>query len=458
MSKTIKLKQGFDIRLKGKAGDKLVQDISADVYALKPTDFHHITRPKVLVKEGERVKAGTPIFFDKKNPTVMLAAPVSGEVIEVKRGERRFPLEIKILADKTLEYEQYPTYKLDEIGKLNRREVIDLMAKSGVWANIIERPFGLIAHPEHTPKAIFISGFDTAPLAPDYDMLLQGEEAALQAGIEALRKLTDGKVYLSLPAKNPSKVLSGLQGVEINYFEGKHPAGNVGVHIHHLAPIAKGEYVWTVHPHGVAQIGKLFLKGIYDATTIFALTGSEVAAPQYYKTYRGAQLRPFLQGNLTRDEHEVRIISGNVLTGEKVSLDGFLGFYHHQVTVIPEGNYYDFMGWILPTSKTSRSLSFHRGLGMLSALFPKKEYVLDTNYHGEERPFVQTGIYEQVLPMDIYVEFLLKACLANDLDNMEALGIYEVIEEDIALCEFIDPSKQKMQKTLRDGIETLLNS
>lgn len=458
MSRTIQLKQGFDIRLKGKASAHLIEDVQAKVYALKPTDFNHITRPKVLVKEGDHVKAGTPLFFDKKNPEVMLTAPVSGEVVEVKRGERRFPTEIRILSDGYIEYEEFPVYKADEISKLSHQEIVELMCRSGVWANLIERPFGLIAHPEHTPKAIFISGFDTAPLAPDYDILLRGEETYLQAGIQVLQKLTPGKIFLSLAASKPSQILKGLEGVEINYFEGKHPAGNVGVHIHHLAPIAKGEYVWTIHPYGLAQVGKLFLKGIYDATTIFALTGSEVSTPQYYKTYRGAQLRPFIEGNLVRDERQVRIVSGNVLTGEKVNMDGFLGFYHHQVTIIPEGNYYDFMGWILPISQTSRSLSFHRGLGMLSALFPKKEYVLDTNYHGEERPFVQTGIYEKVLPMDIYVEFLLKACLANDIDNMEALGIYEVIEEDIALCEFIDPSKIKMQQILREGIETLLNS
>jgi len=227
----------------------------------------------------------------------------------------------------------------------------------------------------------------------------------------------------------------------------------VGVQIHHIDPITKGEFVWTISPYGVIQIGKLFAEGIYDASKIIALTGSEVTNPQYYKTYSGAGVKKFVTSTLSGSHN--RIISGNVLTGEKVEEEGHIGFYNHQLTVIPEGDYHELFGWIMPSTK---KLSFHRGLGLLSFLNPKKEYVLDTNVHGEERAFVSTGSFEQVTPMDIFPTYLLKAILAEDYDEMEALGIYEVIEEDLALCEFIDVSKHDVQAIVREGIDLMIHS
>jgi Na+-transporting NADH:ubiquinone oxidoreductase subunit A len=448
MSKIVKLKKGFDINLAGKAKQELSDFASAQTFAIKPTDFIGFQRPKVLVNEGDTVKAGTPLLIDKAMDQVIYASPVSGEIVEIKRGDRRKLLEIKILADKVISFEN--SEKLN-LGSVDRDTLVGKLAASGVWPNIIQRPFGIVANPIDTPKAIFISGFDTHPLAPDYGFTLQGEEKYLQAGIDALAKLTSGKVHLNLDGSKPTPaVFAGIKNAQINQFSGPHPAGNVGVQIHHLDPINKGEIAWTVSPTGVVQIGKFVLEGIYDSSKVIAVTGSEITKPSYVRTYSGANVSTFVKGNL--NSGHVRVISGNVLTGEKIHLEGFLGFYHNHITVIPEGDYYEFLGWAKPTTE---KLSYHRALGLLSFLTPKKEFVLDSNGRGEERAFVQTGVFESVTPMDILPVYLLKAILADDYDEIEELGIYEIVEEDLALCEFVDVSKHPVQELVRKGIELI---
>lgn len=454
MSQTIKLKKGFDINLEGKASKTTHQIDQPETFALKPTDFHGITRPKLLVKEGENVKAGTPIMYDAVMESVVFSAPVSGEVVEIKRGAKRKLLEIKILADKEVEFESYDSHSISDITSLSREDVVDKLSKGGAWVNLTQRPFGTIADPADTPKAIFISGFDTHPLAPDYDYALAGEEQSLQAGLDILRKLTDGKVHLNVDGSGEVlRIYSSVSGVEVNKISGPHPAGNVGVQIHHLDPINKGDIVWTCTPHGVVQIGKFFLEGKYDTSKLVALTGSCVKNTGYVKTYSGALLSKLLADNVSGDNN--RFISGNVLTGESVGHNGYLGFHHTQITVIPEGDEEEFLGWIKPSTK---KLSFHRSFGLLSFLNGNKEYQLDTNTHGEERGFVMTGAFEQVVPMDILPNYLFKAIIANDYDEIEALGIFELLEEDVALCEFIDVSKNDLQHILRDGIDLIRNS
>lgn len=454
MSQTIKLKKGFDINLAGTADKKIVEIEQPETFALKPTDFVAITKPKVLVQEGDNVKAGTPLLYDKEMEDVLYTAPVSGEVVEVKRGAKRKLLEIKILADKQIEFEQFQKYSASDLKSLSREDATSQLKKSGVWPVIIQRPFGIVANPDEAPKSIFISGFDTNPNAADVGFILEGQDQYFQAGIDILRKLTEGQVHLNLDAKGevPS-VFSKVEGVEVNRFSGPHPAGNVGTQIHHIDPISKGEIVWTVSPFGVAQIGKLFLEGHHDSSRIVAVTGAEVKTPQYVKTYTGACLDKLTAGNV-KAEH-VRFVSGNVLTGENVGKNGYLGYYHNQISVIAEGDEEEFLGWIKPSAK---KLSFHRAFGLLSFLSPKKEYVLDTNTHGEERGFVVTGAFEEVMPMDILPTYLFKSIMAEDFDDMEGLGIYEVIEEDVALCEFIDPSKQDLQQILREGLDLIRNS
>lgn len=451
MSDTIKIKKGFDINLAGKAEKKIAESFLPQTYAIKPPDFQGVLRTKLLVEVGDTVKAGSPVLFDRKNEKILFTAPVSGEVIEINRGPKRKLLDIVILADNKMEYEKFPSYSVSELANLSREEALASMLKSGVWPNIIQRPYGIVANPDDTPKSIFISTFDTHPLAPDYDFILKGEERYFQAGIETLKKFTSGQVHVNINAAGEvSPIFSKASGVKITAFSGPHPAGNVGVQIHHLDPVNKGDIVWTVNPYGVAQIGKLFLEGIYDASRVVALAGSEVKNPQYYRTYTGGCIDKMIENNIAGDNP--RYISGNVLTGEKINEKGFIGFYDHLVTVIPEGASFEFMGWIKPTAKR---LSFHRAIGLISFLFPKQEYKLDTNTRGEARAFVQTGIFEKVMPMDILPTYLIKAILAEDFDEMEELGIYEVIEEDMALCEFVDVSKHEIQKILRDGINLI---
>lgn len=451
MSETIKLNKGFDIKLVGQAERKLADTPQPETFAIKPTDFIGIKRPKVLVNVGDNVKAGTPILIDKKQESIKHTAPVSGEIVDIKRGERRKLLEIIILADKQQEYVDFKKFSPAEIASVNREEAKEQLLNSGVWPNIIQRPYGIIADPEEEPKSIYISGFDTHPLAPDYDFMFKNDEAYFQAGIDILKKFTSGLIHLSTRAdvEVPS-VFKQVTGVERHEFKGPHPAGNVGIQIHHIEPINKGDLIWTLNPFGVILIGRLFLEGRYNTSKLMALVGSEVKVPQYYKTFIGACINKFVENNII--EGNVRYISGNVLTGRKIAKDGYIGYYDHIVTVIPEGDYYELFGWIKPT--TNR-LSFHRAVGLFSFLNPNKEYVLDTNTRGEERPFVQSGVFEKVLPMDILPVHLLKAILAEDYDGMEGLGIYEVIEEDMALCEFVDVSKHDVQAILRVGLDLL---
>jgi Na+-transporting NADH:ubiquinone oxidoreductase subunit A len=454
MSKFVKLRKGFNIKLAGSAKKKLVDSISPNVFALKPSDFYGIDRPKLLVAEGDAVKAGTPLMFDKVRPDVKFTAPVSGEVVEIKRGKKRKLLEIKILADKQLEYLDFNRYTVSELSNLTREEILSNLLPSGIWPRFIQRPYGVIANPEDKPKAIFISSFDSHPLAPGYDFLLRGDDQYFQTGLDLIKKLTPGKVHLNIDSDAEVTPLFGaVTGVQVNKFSGPHPSGNVGVQIHHLDPINKGEVAWTISPYGVSQIGKLFLEGVYDASKVFALAGPPVKEPQYYRTYEGACIEHFVENNLS-DQH-VRFISGNVLTGERIPQNGFLGYYDHLITVLREGDYTEFIGWIMPTSK---KLSFHRAFGLMSFLNKNQEYDLDTNVRGEERAFVQTGVFEKVTPMDILPTHLIKAIMAEDYDDMEALGIYEVIEEDLALCEFVDVSKHPIQSIVREGIDLMIHS
>lgn len=457
MGKTIRLKKGFDINLAGKAAPNVVSANTrqpGETFVIKPTDFHGIYLPKVLVKEGDTVKAGSPLFHDKRNESIVFTSPVSGEVVEIKRGEKRKLIEVKVLADSAISYVQFPKFSAGDLASLTREKAQEQLLTSGVWVNLIQRPFGIVANPAETPKSIFISGFDSHPLAPDYSVIFKGQEQAFQAGIDVLKKFTPGKIHLNLHTEKTSpSFFAQTKGVEINTFSGPHPSGCAGVQIHHIDPIGKTDIVWTINPFGVIQIGKLFLNGVYDASRVIAVAGSELKQPQYYETFTGAAVRNMLAGNLKQEN--VRVISGNVLTGTRITKEGHVGFFDSLVSVIPEGNYYEFLGWIAPSGN---KLSLSRAFGLFSFLNYKKEFVLDSNTHGEPRAFVQTGTFEQVMPMDILPTYLIKAIIAEDFDDMEALGIYEVIEEDMALCEFVDVSKHNVQEILREGIELMQNS
>ena len=448
MSKIIKLKKGLDINLQGKAAESLVELPLANEYAVSPLDFENVT-PKLLVKVGDKVKAGEPLFFDKNNPRVLFTSPVSGTVSAVNRGEKRKVLNVTVAADAQQESAEFA---LLDLQKATREEVIETLLKSGLWTMILQRPYGIVANPADEPKAIFVSAFDSAPLAADMNIALKGEKENLQKGLEVLSKLSGGKVHLSVKA-NAEGEMTSLKGAEIHTFEGKHPVGCVGVQIHHIDPIAKGDIVWTVAIQDVAAIGRLFSTGKVDLHKVVALAGSEVEKPQYYRIINGAPIASIVDGNIKKqaEGNSVRIIAGNVLTGKKVAADGFITATATQITVIPEGDKYEMLGWIAPRfNKFSVSRSY------FSWLCPKKEYKLDTNVNGGVRAFVVTGLFEEYLPMDIYPMYLFKAIMANDIDKMENLGIYEIVEEDVALCEFVDPSKTEIQQLVRDGINLMI--
>lgn len=446
MSKVINLKRGLNIRLKGDAERILGTSIEADKVALKPTDFPGLV-PKILVKTNQEVKAGEPIFFDKYNPEILFTSPISGQVMAINRGERRKVLEIIIKSDGKNESILFP--KADP-KKLSRLEITTQLISSGLWPFLKQRPYGTVAKPAQTPKHIFISGFNSAPLAPDYEFTLAGQTAALQTGVNALAKLTDGKIFLGIRPEQANGLFAGLNNVEITQFSGPHPAGNVGIQIHHTSPVNKGEVVWTIDPQAVVFIGRLFETGKLNMTKVIALAGSEVKAPQYYRTIHGASLEK-LFSKQTKKEVNERFISGNVLTGTRVEPSDYLGFFDQQLTVIPEGDQYEFMGWADPGfNKFTASKTF------LSKIFSKKAYTLDANLHGGERAFVLSGQYEKFLPMNILPVYLLKAILAEDIDKMEELGIYEIIEEDFALCEYACTSKIKVQNIIRQGLDLMM--
>jgi len=446
MSKVIKLKKGLDIQIKGEPANNLEHISMPETFAIKPADFQGLV-PKLTVAVGDKVKAGTPLFFDKYQPEIQYVSPVSGEVSAINRGERRRILEVIVKADFINLSEDFLKENPED---LTSDEIKTELLKSGIWPVIKSRPFGIVAHPADQPKAIFISCFDSSPLAPDYDFVFKDEAIAWQTGIDALSKLTKGKIYIGLSVNKENNIFSQTKGVEITTFSGPHPAGNVGIQIHAVSPINKGDIVWTLKPQDVIMIGRLFLTGKYDSSRVIALVGSEVKEPRYFQFWQGGSLSGLLKERITKKN--VRIISGNVLTGTAVTTEGFLGFYDTMVSVIPDGNYYEMFGWALPGfGKYSPSHTFFSWLGS-----KRKKYILDSNTHGEERAFVLSDEYEKVLPMDILPVYLLKAILANDIDAMEQLGIYEVIEEDFALCEYVCTSKIMVQSVLRKGINNMI--
>lgn len=446
MSKDIRIKKGLDLKLVGEAKSTIASVARSQVYSIKPSDFHKVT-PKMVLKEGAEVKAGEVVFYSKKDEAVKFVSPVSGKIIEIKRGEKRVILEIRIQADAQ---DTFVEHGRKNPAEMSPEQVKQHLLQSGCWPFIRQRPYDVVANSADTPKSIFISAYSSAPLSADVDVVLKDRQASFQAGVDALSKLTSGKVHLSVNGKSNS-VLSNTKGVELHKVFGPHPAGNVGVQIAMIDPVNAGERVWVVAPQDVAIIGDLFLTGKFDATKTIALAGSEVVDPQYYIVKTGAQIKDIVSGKLVSDN--VRIISGDILTGDKVSLEGNLGYYANTVTVIPEGNQYRMFGWLPFAGANKHSMQ----RTALSWLMPGKKYTPDTNLNGEERALVVTGEMEKVMPMDIYPMQLLKACLANDIEKMENLGIYEVAPEDFALIDYSNTSKLEAQVIIREALDLMIN-
>lgn len=443
-----RLNRGHDILLAGPAQGP-VKNADINRFALKPGDFRGIAPiPKMELEEGAEVKAGDALFFDKSNPEIKYVSPVSGELIEIRRGAKRSISHVVILADKKQEFKRFNPPSTDA----SHEELVSFLQSSGAWPHINQRPFDIIADPTNKPDNIFISSFDSAPLAIDYNLLLEERSEDLQPGLDVLARLTDGKVFLGLDGRDahkPHDQLLQANNVEKHWFSGKHPVGNVGIQIHHLAPIVGNTTVWTLKLEDVLLIGKLFREGIYDSTRIVALAGSQYKEPQYLKTYLGASVDELIKDNLRTGEQS-RIILGNALSGERAVKDDFIGFRTNLLSAIKEGDYYEMFGWLLPLKPRPTISKTYPNF-----LIPNHRFEADTNTHGEQRAFVVTGQYERMLPMDIYPQHLMKAILTGDIERMEALGINELSEEDLALAEFSCTSKQPLQSILRDGLEMM---
>ena len=444
MHRVVKISKGLNINLKGAPVAEMTSVETAKLYALMPADFTRVT-PKVVVKPEDSVKAGDPLFFDKENPQLQFVSPVSGKVVAVNRGERRRVLSVVVESDGKFESVEY---KAKDVFSLSSEEIKADLLKAGLFAFMRQRPYDVIAMPGDTPRAIYVSAFDSKPLAVNFEIALKGNEEDFQTGLDALSRIAP--VHLGICACQKSPALQVAKNVAVTAFKGPHPAGNVGVHINKTAPVNKGEIVWTIGAEEVIFIGRFFNKGKIDFTRTVALAGSEVKNPSYSKVILGAQITNLLAGRLD-NSNELRIIDGNVLTGKKTTADGFLGAFSTEVTVIPEIlNDAEILGWAAPRFgmySTSRSY--------FSWLMPKRKYTIDARIKGGERHMIMSNEYDKVFPMDIYPEYLVKAIITGNIDKMEQLGIYEVAPEDFALCEFVDSSKLELQRIVREGLDKL---
>ncbi|MCH2020862.1 MAG: Na(+)-translocating NADH-quinone reductase subunit A [Saprospiraceae bacterium] len=459
--------KGFDIKLMGEAStEHKIESVHSATYAIKPKDFIGMMPiPKVVVEEGDSIKSGDILFYDKSRPEIKYAAPISGEMVRIQRGEKRSINEVVMLADKDIEYRQYD---LPDLNSVNRVDLVTFLLDSGAWPFIRQRPFDIVADFNVVPKSIFVTTFDSAPLAPGFNLTVQGKETEFQKGLQVLAKLTNGDVHLGMDARGekPADAFMNASGVVKHWFKGQHPAGNVGIHIHHVDPINPGETVWHLDVHGVLVLGTLFEKGIFDTERVVAITGYEIAKPRFVRAHQGICLEKLVmevqfqeERNTTDKEGKpvnisrkaVRLISGDPLTGKEITSTGYLGFFDDQITTVEEGDYYELFGWLLPRKgHPTQNRTFPGGF------FPSTVYKADTQQNGEHRAFVVSGEYESVLPMDIYPQYLLRAIQAYDFEKMEGLGILELGEEDVALCEYVCTSKHPVQKTLREGLNMLM--
>ncbi len=443
-----RLKRGYDIPLDGAAAPEIVNAPKPSSVALRPCDLPGV-KLRLLVKEGDPVKIGTPLLHSKSREDWVFTSPGGGTVKAINRGHRRTLMSIVIELDENEEAEEFSSYDASALADLSREDVRKQLIASGLLSFFRERPFNYVANPEHEPRDIFVSTFDSAPLAPDLGLLVKDNETAFQAGLDVCSCLTDGRVHVALDGRRsdlPTAFVSA-ENVELHKFSGPHPAGCVGVQMHHIAPIkGRNDVVWHIDVAGLIAIGKLFLSGRFDPSTIVVVAGSSAAERKYYRTRFGAPIDSFVK----TEGNDIRIITGNVLTGKKVEKEGFIGHYDNLVTVIPEPTEAEFAGWMLPGFDKA---SWFRGF--MSKLIPGKKFAQPARMNGGHRAFVQSTIYEDVLPMDVLPVFLAKSCMYEDIEEMEQLGIYEVCEDEVALCEYICPSKTEFQTVIRNGLNLI---
>ena len=444
--KKIQNRRGAQLHIKGSAEKVFTKPPTLTRFALSPDDFFGTT-PKLLKKEGEKIQAGEPVFFSKENPRIQFVSPVSGTIEAIKRGARR---KIEKVIIESVASQKAITHQVSNWSKLDREALKALLMESGNWPFIKQRPYGTIANPEDTPKAIFVSTYSTNPLAPDFEFILSNEIDAFQEGINVLNQLTDQTVFLGVDASHPD-TYKDIKKVQHYTISGPHPSGNISLHIQELSPLNMGERIWTVGPEDVVNIGRFIMTGQYSPKRTLAITGNALEQPKYVGASIGAELSPILKEFKLRFAQN-RIINGDVLTGTSTSADGFIGYYNNQITIIPEGNEYRMFGWL--PFKDNQVLSLSNT--SFSRLFKKRDFEVNTNLNGEERALVVTGEMEKVFPFDIFPMQLIKACLVEDIEKMEALGIYEIVPEDFGLIDYANTSKIEAQEIIREGIELMI--
>ena len=446
MSKGIRTRKGAKINLKGEAEKILHYADPSRTYALKPDNFFGIV-PRLAAKEGDKIASGAPVFYAKHNPKIIFVSPVSGTIREIRRGNKRKILEIIIDAQNG----DTVAHKTKPINTLKREEVLETLLKSGAWAFFKQRPYGIVADPEADFKSVYISAYASGPLDVDFDFLLKNNKKDFQNGIAVLNQLIPGKVNLGVDS-NFKGFFENVEGVNLLSISGLHPAGNVSFQIQKNDPINVGETVLEIRPEDVINIGLLFSTGLYHAHRTIAIAGGSVGKPHYITSKIGAEITSLTKYCDIDDAVQNRFINGNVLSGATVASNGYLNFYNNLLTVIPEGNDYRLFGWLPFVDNKIPSLS----KTSFSWLFKNKGYEVNTNLNGEERALVVTGEMEKVFPMDIFPMQLLKACMAGDIEKMEALGIYEVVPEDFGLIDYASTSKIEAQEIIREGIELMI--
>ena len=448
MSYDIKIKNGLTINLKGAAQNIIKKAATPKTISINPSNFHLII-PKMVVKIGQKISQGDVVFFSKKDERIKFCSPVNGVVKEITRGAKRKIIEIII---ESIGDNERSSKKAIDYKNLSSEQVKNLLLDSGCWPFIKQRPYDIIANPSDSPKSIFISTFNSAPISADFQIILDDQKEEFKHGVKILSKLFSGDLNIGIE-KNNKSFLNDIENVKIHTFNGPHPAGNVGVQIHHIDPINSGEKVWTLGAEDVANIGRYFMTGSYNPVRTLAVSGPPVKNPKYYKTVAGSELCEIIKDAGINQNDNLRFINGDVLTGYKVESDNYLGFYNNTLSVLREGNHYRMFGWVPFVNNKVPSIyktSF-------SWLFPNKKYDLDTNLNGEERALVVTGEMEKVFPMDILPMQLLKECMAGNIEKMESLGIYEVAPEDFSLIDYSSSSKIEAQYIIRKGLDLMIS-
>lgn len=448
MEKIYKLKKGLSLKLKGEAEQIIAGNTVNQSVAILPQSYFGIV-PRLLVKEGQTVSKGEAIFCDKASEKIMITSPISGLVKAINRGERRKITSVII--------EQTSEDSAVNFGSLNLStasadDVRNLMLKSGIFALLRQRPYDCTPAADSVPRSIFISAFSSMPLSQNFSFVANKQAGDFQLGVTALSKMAD--VFVGINSSQQSDKFVPSKDAHINLFDGPNPAGNVGVQINHVAPVRKGEVVWTLAAEETIMLGRLIRLGEADFTRIIAVGGSEISCPQYVKTVMGASVKEVLavvNERTISDEQHKRIIDGNPLVGQKISINDYIGPHTTEVCVLPEGdNVHEAFGWILPRfNQHSVSRSY------LSSLFKNKQYAPDCRIKGGQRHMIMSGEYDKVFPMDIYPEYLIKSIITGNIDKQEELGIYEVAPEDFAVAEYVDSSKLELQRIVREGLEIL---